>query len=99
MILNKSLQKMGIRTAFTSAADFRGIAEMGPIVLDQVKQKCYIEVSEKGTEAAAVTSVGVRLTSVRPETNVTMTVDRPYIFFIADRSNDNILFAGRVVRP
>lgn len=99
MILNKSLQKMGIRTAFTSAADFRGIAEMGPLVLDQVKQKCYIEVSEKGTEAAAVTSVGVRLTSVRPETNVTMTVDRPYIFFIADRSNDNILFAGRVVRP
>lgn len=99
MILNETLQGMGIKTAFTSAANFKGIAEMGPLVLDQVKQKCYIDVSEKGTEAAAVTSVGVRLTSVRPETNVTMNVNRPYIFFIADRTNGNILFAGRVVKP
>lgn len=98
MILNKALQNMGIRTAFTSAADFKGIAQMGPLVLDQVKQKCYIDVSEKGTEAAAVTSIGVRLTAVRPETVYTMNVDRPYIFFIADRTNCNILFAGRVVR-
>ncbi len=97
MVLNKTLQEMGIRTAFTSAADFKGIAEMGPLVLDQVKQKCYIEVSEKGTEAAAVTSVGVRLTSARPENVVTMNVDRPYLFFISDRTNGNILFAGKVV--
>ena len=98
MILNKALQNMGIKTAFTSAANFKGIAEMGPLVLDQVKQKCYIDVSEKGTEAAAVTSIGVRLTSFRPETVYTMNVDRPYIFFIADRTNGNILFAGRVVK-
>ena len=99
MVLNKTLQHMGVKTAFTPAANFKGIAEMGPLVLDQVKQKCYIDVSEKGTEAAAVTSVGVRLTSARPETLVTMNVDRPYVFFIADRTNGNILFAGRVVRP
>lgn len=99
MILNKTLQNMGIKTAFSSAADFKGISETGPLVLDQVKQKCYIDVSEKGTEAAAVTSIGVRMTSARPETVYTMNVDRPYVFFIADRSNGNILFAGRVVRP
>lgn len=99
MILNKTLQNMGIRTAFSSAADFKGISETGPLVLDQVKQKCYIDVSEKGTEAAAVTSIGVRMTSARPETVYTMNVDRPYVFFIADRSNGNIIFAGRVARP
>ena len=97
LVLNKSLQEMGIRTAFTSAADFKGIAEMGSLTLDQVKQKCYIEVTEKGTEAAAVTSVGVRLTSARPETMVTMNVDRPYLFFISDRTDGNILFAGKVM--
>ena len=97
LVLNNALQNMGVRTAFTPAADFKGIAEMGPLVLDQVKQKCYIEVSEKGTEAAAVTSVGIRLTSARPETMVTMTVDRPFFFFIADRTDDNILFAGRIL--
>ena len=38
MLLNSALQNMGIRTAFTSAADFHGISVMGPLVLDQVKQ-------------------------------------------------------------
>ena len=99
MVLNEAVQNMGIKSAFTSAANFKGIAEMGPLVLDQVKQKCYIDISEKGTEAAAVTSIGIRLTSARPETVYKMTVDRPYVFFIADRTNDNILFAGRVMQP
>lgn len=99
-VLNRTLQKMGINTAFTSAADFKGISEMGPLVLDQVKQKCFIEVSEKGTEAAAVTVAQVRLTSVAPDRKpiAVMTVDRPYLFFIADKENsDNILFAGKIV--
>ena len=99
MLLNKPLQNMGIKTAFTSAADFSGIAEMGPLVLDQVKQKCYIDVSEKGTEAAAVTSVQIRLTSARPVVKLpVMRVDRPFMFVIADGENRNILFAGKIVQ-
>ena len=98
MLLNKPLQNMGIKTAFTSAADFSAIAEMGPLVLDQVKQKCYVDVSEKGTEAAAVTAVQIRLTSARPVAKLpVMRVDRPFIFLIADGENQNILFAGKIV--
>ena len=98
MILNPALKSMGIRTAFTPAADFKGIAVMGPLVLDLVKQKCYIDITEKGTEAAAVTMAQIRLTSARPEpAPVEMTVDRPYLFVIADKINDNILFAGKIV--
>ena len=98
MILNKSLQNMGIKSAFTSAADFSGIAEMGPLVLDQVKQKCYIDVTEKGTEAAAVTSAQIRLTSVRPPAQLpVMRVDRPFVFVLADAENKNILFVGKIV--
>ncbi|MBQ3207209.1 MAG: serpin family protein [Bacteroidales bacterium] len=97
LLLNDSLQKMGIRTAFSAAADFSGIAEMGPLVLDQVRQKCYVEISEKGTEAAAVTSAQIRLTSARPSSYEKMTVDRPFVFFIADTQKDNIMFAGRIM--
>ena len=98
MLLNRSLQNMGIRTAFTSAADFGGIAEMGPLVLDQVKQKCYVGVSEKGTEAAAVTAAQIRLTSARPVLKVpVMRVDRPFFFVIADNENRKVLFAGKIV--
>ena len=98
MLLNKPLQSMGIRTAFTSAADFSGIAEMGPLVLDLVKQKTYIDVSEKGTEAAAVTSAQIRLTSARPVAKTpVMRVDRPFFFVINDGESTKMLFAGKIV--
>ena len=97
LLLNQTLGSMGIKSAFTSAADFKGIAEMGPLVLDQVKQKCYVDISESGTEAAAVTVAQVRMTSARPSSFVTMTVNRPYLFFIVDTQNSNVMFAGRVM--
>ena len=97
VLLNETLQSMGIKSAFTSAADFKGISEMGPLVLDQVKQKCYVEISEKGTEAAAVTVAQIRLTSARPSSYVKMTVHRTYIFLIVVTHNSNVMFAGRVM--
>lgn len=97
LLLNQSLQHMGIRTAFTGAADFKGISEMGPLSLGLVKQKCYVEISEKGTEAAAVTSAQIRMTALRPSLYVRMTVDRPYLFFVTDKQESNILFAGRIM--
>ena len=95
LVLNQTLEKMGIRTAFSSAADFKGISVMGPLRLDVVKQKCYIDVTEKGTEAAAVTSAQIRMTSVRPVQS--MNVDRPFLFVIADVEDKDILFAGKIV--
>lgn len=99
LVLNDAIRNMGVRSAFTPEADFKGISAMGPLVLDQVRQKCFIEVAEKGTEAAAVTVAQIRLTAARPgaKTPVMMTVDRPYLFFIADKETSNILFAGKVV--
>lgn len=97
LLLNNSLQEMGIRTAFTPAADFSAIAEMGPLSLGLVKQKCYVDISEKGTEAAAVTSAQIRMTSARPAPYIKMTVDRPFLFFITDTQESNILFAGRIM--
>ena len=97
LLLNESLKEMGIRTAFTSAADFTAIAEMGPLSLGLVKQKCYVDISERGTEAAAVTSVQIRMTSARPAPYVRMTVDRPFLFFITDTQESDILFAGRIM--
>lgn len=97
LLLNDSLRKMGIKDAFTANADFSGIAGTAPLALDQVRQKCYVEISENGTEAAAVTSAQIRLTAARPSTYVTMTVNRPFLFFISDVEQNNVLFAGRIM--
>lgn len=97
MNLNKTLERMGVRTAFTAAADFDGISVSGPLVLNEVAQKCYIDITEQGTEAAAVTTATIELTSLRPPVDQeVMKVDRPYIFFIADMENENILFTGTI---
>lgn len=97
MNLNKTLERMGVRTAFSTAADFDGISVSGPLLLSEVAQKCYIDITEQGTEAAAVTAATVALTSVRPSIEYkVMKVDRPYIFFIADMENENILFTGTI---
>lgn len=95
LVLNKTLERMGVTTAFSSAADFKGISVMGPLRLDVIKQKCYIDVNTKGTEAAAVTGAQIRMTSVRPV--VSMNVDRPFLFVIADMENKMPLFAGKIV--
>ena len=95
MLLNEPLQKMGLESAFSAAANFKGISAMGPLSLSVVKQKCYIDVSERGTEAAAVTSAQVRMTAVRATQE--FTVDRPFIYIIASDEGKNILFAGKTV--
>ena len=99
LVLNETLKRMGVESAFTSAADLKGISVMGPLVVDKVQQKCHIDISEGGTEAAAVTSIQMRLTSARPQQNLKkMTVDRPYLFFIADTETDNVMFAGKIIK-
>jgi serpin B len=54
-------------------------------------------VNEEGAEAAAVTQVGIRLTSA-PIVPV-MTLDRPFLFFIRERLSGTILFAGIIENP
>ncbi len=96
MELNKTLNSMGMRKAF-GEADFSGITRSS-VAVDKVVQKCYVEVSEEGTEAAAVTSIGVRLTAMRPaESPVVMKVDKPFFFMIKSTENDNVLFIGKVM--
>ena len=96
LIMNSLLQSMGVHKAFSGAADFSAMTQAG-VAVDEVRQKCFIEVNEEGSEAAAVTSVGVRLTSVRPEPRpFIMNVDRPFVFAIFNAENNDILFAGKI---
>lgn len=95
LVLNNTLMNMGLDSAFGPGADFGGMSASGSLVLDKVKQKCYIDVSEKGTEAAAVTSAQMRLTSVRVTKE--MNINRPFIFMIASDGGKDILFAGKII--
>jgi serpin B len=61
------------------------------------KQQAVIEVDKDGTRAAAVTSIGVGVTSVQiPEPRV-VSIDKPFLYFIRDEPTGTILFSGRVL--
>jgi serpin B len=93
--LTDDLKVLGMEVAFDpSRADFLGIADVGPerLYLSRVLQKTFVEVNEEGTEAAAVTGVGVGVTSLPP----TFTVNRPFLFVIRERLTGTILFIGQV---
>ena len=94
--LNDELSKLGMGIAFTGEADFTGISDKS-LRVDEVKQKAFIEVNEEGTEAAAVTSIGVRVTSM-PMVH-TLKFDRPFVFFIRENNCGLILFTGIINDP
>lgn len=64
--------------------------------ISQIKQQVKVSVDENGTEAAAVTNMamcGCCPPESKPEP-VVMTVNRPFIFEIAEDTTNTILFAG-----
>ena len=88
------LQEMGMQKAFTSAADFSAMSNT-PLCIDEIRHKAKIKVDEEGTEAAAVTYIGMRVTSVGPGAETFyFKVNKPFLYFISERSTGEILFAG-----
>ena len=94
--LNDILSQMGMPTAFTDRADFTGINPNGGLLLTSVKQKAYVAVDEKGTTAAAVTGIGVGVTSVGPQPYL---CDRPFVVVIHEKASGTILFMGNIANP
>lgn len=93
--LKDILKSLGMSIAFSDQADFSLINAGGGLTISEVKHKAYIDVNEDGTEAAAVTSVGVGTTVAAP-TNV---FNKPFIFAIREMKTGLILFAGIVSDP
>ena len=97
------LISMGIKEAFNSnSADFSKMVtvEGQNVYISEVMHKTYIDVNEKGTEAAASTSVGISVTSAPDQEEMfEMVVDRPFVFTIDDKESGEILFIGAIINP
>lgn len=99
-LLNGALEKLGMSTAFDNRADFtKMIEEQESLSISEVKQKTFIDVNEEGTEAAAATSIGVRVTSALLDDPFYMEVNRPFFIAITDEETDMILFMGSIGNP
>lgn len=94
--LRSTLDAMGISEVFTSSADLTGMSETEGLFISRVVHKAYIDVNEKGTEAAAATAVIVSRSNLRP---LSVVADRPFLFLIREGRTRSIVFIGRFVRP
>lgn len=99
-----ALKELGIHDAFDrGGADLSGIADFSqtgePLYVADVVHQANITVDEEGTEAAAATAVLVFAVCRCPPPEVTLTVDRPFIYLIRDDITGEILFAGRLLEP
>jgi serine protease inhibitor len=95
--LNTALKKMGMGIAFGDGADFSRITGGRDLYISSVRHKTYVRVDEAGTEAAAVTIVDMRDTSI-PDV-FEMRVDRPFLFAIREHHSGTVLFVGKIVKP
>jgi len=95
--LNQYLSAMGMVNAFDPhLANLSGIADVRDLFVHFVNQNTHIEVNEEGTTAAAVTTIGIGITSVGPPP---FAADRPFLFFIRERTTNTLMFAGAVFNP
>ncbi len=95
---------MGMKDAFVFGnADFSGMNGVKPpsaeaLYIASVIHKAFVEVDERGTEAAAVTAV-IMAAGGRPKPIPVFRADHPFLFLIRDLRSNSILFIGRVMDP
>jgi serpin B len=97
--LEEKLTGLGMTDAFDpNIADFSGMTGGRDLFISRVLHQAFVAVDEEGTEAAAATAVIMGPTSIMLP-DLTMTVNRPFLFVIRDLGTGQILFLGRVFDP
>lgn len=95
-LMKDTLSALGMPNAFSSDADFSGMDGTRKLYIDKVIHQAYVKVDEKGTEAAAATSVSMMEKAISRNF---FNADHPFIFIIQEKETGNILFMGRVIDP
>ena len=106
--LGKVLQALGMKSAFDQpkgSANFDRLAPRKPedyLFISEVFHKTFLDLDEKGTEAAAATAVVMaRATAMLmdPPKPIEVRVDHPFLFAIQHRPSGACLFVGRITQP
>jgi serpin B len=95
--LGEILQPMGLEKPFSKDAQFPKLTEK-PLKIDWAIHQAFGDVYEEGTTAAAVTGIGMTVTSL-PSPPLLFRADHPFVYFILENETGAILFMGRYAGP
>jgi serpin B len=96
-MLQDLLPDMGMVDAFSGEANFSGMTSDKSLLISKVIHSAFIDVNEKGTEAAAATVVVVSRNGGNH--TITIKLDHPFIFMIKDNATEQLLFMGIMNNP
>ncbi|XP_037090324.1 serpin B6-like [Pollicipes pollicipes] len=96
--LKKTISQLGIRKLFTARADLGNIADK-PLAVSEIIHKVFMEVTEKGTEAAGAGAVIVVGTGSETPPPVQFTADRPFFVIVCNKKHRINLFSAYVALP
>ena len=89
------MSDLGMPRAFTDSAEFPNFCNV-PTFIGMMKQVARIKLDEEGTEAAAVTVIGMETTALPSEPQrVNFHANRPFLYVISERSTGTIFFIGQ----
>jgi len=91
------IKAFGVNKAFGDA-DFSNITNSVGLFVDEIIHQSFLEVNEKGSEAAAATVVVIRYESVQPEP-IMFRADKPFVLAIKENNTNSVLFLGEVNKP
>lgn len=102
--LNDVMIGLGLGDAFTADADFSSLIEgagPGDLVISQVLHKTFLEIDEKGTEAAAATAIIMERTAIMvpEEEPVEFRADHPFLITLRHKPTGTVMFIGRIEEP
>jgi serpin B len=97
LALGPALSAMGLGKLLSPAADLSGISAEPGFHVSEVVHKTFIDVEERGTEAAAAT--GSVMLGGAFEKPLALHVNRPFHLLIRDTPTGVPLFFGRVLDP
>jgi serpin B len=102
LALNAPLASMGMAEAFQTGANFSKMTPTNDLWISAALHKAFIEIDEKGTEAAAATVIIMTIESTsnrKPPKPMEFIADHPFLFYIIDHETRSILFMGRIMKP
>jgi serine protease inhibitor len=95
--LEDIMSALGMPSAFNPAtAHFENFCDSEGVFIDMMKQVAKINVNESGTEASAVTIIGIGKSSPPSNPNTAEFIaNRPFLYVISERDSGVIYFMGQ----
>ena len=95
ILLNEPLKSMGMTFPFGNA-DFSNLGDAGgPLKIGKALHKTFLKIDEKGAEGAAVTSIGIFVTSAPPR----MKFNKPFMVILKNHKTNSYVFMAKIAEP